>query len=72
MMKPHGLGRAARDLCRQAGDTLSKGSAAQILELCSAPALELQRFCCISLSSAWLQRERSFLHTPGFLWMQEG
>lgn len=34
MIKPHGFGRTAGDLCRQAGDTVGKGSAVQILQLC--------------------------------------
>lgn len=43
---------------------MSKGGAVEILQLCSAPAaLELQWFCCISLSSAWLQGLPEIIHS---------
>lgn len=47
MIKAHGCWQSTHDLCRQAGDTVRKGSAVQAPQLCSAPALQLQCFCCI-------------------------
>lgn len=73
MIKARGCWQSARDLCRQAGDTVRKGSAVQAPQLCSAPALQLQCFCCISLGPAWLQGwVRSLLRTPGLSWLREG